>query len=103
MRPIKNRNQTNTKVAILDRAPVSRPTVARDFYTLSIEGASQRIRIENPYFVPTTSIYKAIQKALKQGVLVEIMVPEKSDIPLHLMQCYTSYINFTRKEPLFCM
>lgn len=77
----KDRNQTNTKVAILDRAPVSRPTVARDFYTLSIEGASQRIRIENPYFVPTTSIYKAILKALKQGVLVEIMVPEKSDIP----------------------
>lgn len=71
----------DTSVAILDRSPRVRPSVARDLYTLTIEGATERVRITNPYFVPTASIYKAVRKALKKGIQVEIMVPEKSDIP----------------------
>lgn len=35
----------------------------------------------NPYFTPIPSIKKAIKRALKRGVEVEIMIPGKSDIP----------------------
>ena len=34
-----------------------------------------------PYFTPIPSIKKAIKRALKRGVEVEIMIPGKSDIP----------------------
>ena len=36
--------------------------------------------IVNPYFVPTNSVRRAIKRALKRGVEVEIMLPAKSDI-----------------------
>lgn len=71
----------SASLAVVDRSPKLQPNAIKDMYALSIEGASQRIRIVNPYFVPTSAISKSISKALKQGVEVEIMVPEKSDIP----------------------
>lgn len=68
-------------VTIVDRVPEHTPEAIKQAYSSSIASAKQRVRIINPYFVPTTSINKAIGRALKHGVSVEIMVPEKSDIP----------------------
>ena len=67
-------------VAILDRWPGKTPKIMREFYVNSINSAKERIQIINPYFVPTSSIQKALEKALKRGVNVQIMIPGKSDI-----------------------
>lgn len=67
-------------VAIVDREPRRSPDAIKEAYASAISSAEHRIRIINPYFVPTTSINKAIKQALRQGVQVQIMVPEKSDI-----------------------
>ena len=48
----------------------------------AINVANRLIQIINPYFTLNTSIHRALKKALKRGVNVEIMVSEKSDIPV---------------------
>ena len=53
----------------------------RQAYIHSLNAAKKKVQIINPYFVPTGSIKRAIKKALKRGVEVEIMIPGKSDIP----------------------
>ena len=49
-------------------------------YIAAINSAERKIQIINPYFTPTSSIRRAIEKAVNRGVRVEIMIPGKSDI-----------------------
>lgn len=50
-------------------------------YAMSIYAAKENVRIVNPYFVPTSSIRKALNYALEKGTKVEIMISSKADIP----------------------
>lgn len=68
-------------IGIVDRAPRKTPRSINRAYVAAIDAAQKNIQIINPYFVPTKSIRKAIKRALKKGVEVEIMIPLKSDIP----------------------
>ena len=68
------------QVAIVQRVPKIRPEAVRHAYIAAIDAAEHKIQIINPYFVPTVSIRRAIERALKRGVKVEIMIPGKSDI-----------------------
>ena len=68
-------------IAIVDRYPKKTPEIMRRVYVKAIESAKEKIQIINPYFTPTSSIKKAIRKAVERGVKVEIMIPGKSDIP----------------------
>lgn len=67
--------------AIVDRIPRKLPKLIRKTYIRSIDAAQQKVQLINPYFTPTASIRKAIKRALKRGIEVEIMIPGKSDIP----------------------
>lgn len=73
--------EEHVKVSIVDRYPRKMPKSIRRIYAYAIENAEEKIQIINPYFTPTRIIKKAIRKALKKGVEVEIMIPGKSDIP----------------------
>ena len=68
------------QVAIVQRIPKTAPKAMRHAYIAAIDAAEHKIQIINPYFVPTVSIRRAIERALKRGVKVEIMIPGKSDI-----------------------
>ncbi|MBV4204313.1 cardiolipin synthase [Bacteroides salyersiae] len=68
-------------VAIVDRTPKKDPRMLSHTYAMSIYAAKENVRIVNPYFVPTSSIRKALNHALKKGTKVEIMISSKSDIP----------------------
>ncbi len=68
-------------VSIVDRVPHIKPKIMREAYINAINFAKKHIRIVNPYFLPTSSIRKAIVNAIQRGVEVEIMVSQKSDIP----------------------
>lgn len=70
----------NRTVAIVDRVPQKTPKNMRQIYACSIEASLSKIQIVNPYFLPTHSIKKALRRALKRGVEVEIMISAKSDI-----------------------
>ena len=73
-------NTGDKTVAIVDRAPRVSPKQLRRTFVESINSAQHNVQIVNPYFVPTRSIKKALKKALKRGVDVEIMISAKSDI-----------------------
>ncbi len=68
-------------VAIVDRVPRETPRAIGRVYATAIASARQRLQIVNPYFVPTHGVRKALRKALKRGIDVEIMLPSVSDIP----------------------
>ena len=69
-------------VGIINREPRTTNDVMRYFYVHAIDDAQDSIRIINPYFTLTSSVNKALKRAIKRGVKVELMVSTRSDIPL---------------------
>lgn len=69
-------------VGIINREPHVTPKIVRTFYTNAINLAQDSIKLVNPYLTLNHKLKKAIKNAVKRGVKVEIMVGEKSDIPL---------------------
>jgi cardiolipin synthase len=67
-------------VAIIDRVPKKLPRQLEETYLKSISSAKNRIRIINPYFLPTSAIKQALRKAIERNVKVEIMISAKLDI-----------------------
>jgi cardiolipin synthase len=73
-------NINGKTVAIIDRVPGKLPRQLEETYLKSINSAKYRIRIINPYFLPTPAIRKALKKAIARNVKVEIMISAKLDI-----------------------
>lgn len=74
-------DSTNIIVAIVDRTPKKNSRMLSHAYAMSIYSAQKNVHIVNPYFVPTSSIMKALNRTIERGVDVEIMVSSASDIP----------------------
>ncbi len=72
--------QLGKQVAIVQRVPHKSPDAIRRAYIEAMDAAEHHIRIVTPYFTPVKSLSKAIYRALKRGVRVEIMISEKCDI-----------------------
>lgn len=70
------------KVGIINREPHTSNKIIRDFYTNAINLAKDSIKLINPYFTLNHGVKKALRKAVKRGVKVEIMLSIRSDIPL---------------------
>lgn len=69
-------------VGIINREPHRTNKIMRQFYIAAIDNAKDSIQILNPYLTLTHSVKKAIKRALKRGVKMEVMMAEKSDIPM---------------------
>ena len=69
-------------VGVINREPRVTNDVMRYFYVHAIDDARDSIRIINPYFTLVPSVKKALKRAIKRGVKVELMFSAKSDIPL---------------------
>ena len=69
-------------VGIVNREPHVTNTIMRRLYIQALDNAQDSIRIINPYFTLIPSISKALKRAVKRGIKMEIMVSAKSDIPL---------------------
>lgn len=74
-------DSTDIVVAIVDRTPKKNSRMLSHAYAMSIFSAQKNVHIVNPYFVPTSSITKALNNTIKRGVDVTIMVSSASDIP----------------------
>lgn len=74
-------DSTNVVVAIVDRTPKKNSRMLSHAYAMAIYAAQKNVHIVNPYFVPTSSIKKALYRTIDRGVKVEIMVSSTSDIP----------------------
>ena len=69
-------------VGIINREPHVTPKIMRTFYINAINQAQDSIHIINPYFTLIPSVTRALTRAIRRGVKVEIMLSSKSGIPL---------------------
>lgn len=69
-------------VGIINREPHKTNKIMRQFYISALDNAKDSIKILNPYLTLTSSVKKAIKRALKRGVKMDVMMAEKSDIPM---------------------
>ena len=74
--------QEGVRMGIVDRAPRRTPKAIRQLYVQMLDNAQECVRLINPYFVPTHQVRRALKRAIDRGVSVEILISEKSDIPL---------------------
>lgn len=72
----------NKMVGIINRVPRKTNAIIRKFYIDAINLAQDSIKLVNPYLTLNRKLKKAMKKAMQRGVKLEIMVSEKSDIPL---------------------
>lgn len=72
----------NMMCGIVNREPGRSPAVMRNFYCHAIDCAEDTIRLVNPYLTLIPKVRRAIERAVKRGVTVQIMVAEPSDVPL---------------------
>ena len=82
LKPDTTASAGNKLVGIINREPHTTNDVMRYFYVNAIDDAQDSIHIINPYFTLIPSVNKAIKRALKRGIKVDIMRSAKSDIPL---------------------
>lgn len=69
-------------IALCNRIPVRTNSIMRDTYISAIDNAQHLIQIVNPYITLTIGIRKALMRALKRGVRLQIMLSTKNDGPL---------------------
>ncbi|MBR0361107.1 MAG: cardiolipin synthase, partial [Paraprevotella sp.] len=69
-------------VGVANREPRISPKAIRRSYVSAIDNAQRRIQIVNPYFTLTRSVKKALYRALKRGVKLEVMLSTKCDVPV---------------------
>ena len=75
-----------TPGTMLARAVPDGPDEPRDRTALIMESAlgaaRERVQIITPYFLPTAELISALSRAALRGVQVDILTPEKSNLPL---------------------
>lgn len=85
--------RSNKTIGILNREPRTSNEIMRRFYCSAIDNAENTIRIINPYFTLIPSVKKALRRAIKRGVKVDILVSLHGDVPLTpdcvFFQCHT--------------
>ena len=69
-------------VGVVDRRPRETPKNMRRAYVAALDAAQEHIQIVNPYPVNVKSVRRAMRRALKRGIRIEIMVSAKSDVPI---------------------
>lgn len=69
-------------IGVVNRDVKETPRIIHDTFLKIINNSKKQIQIINPYFTLCGHIKRALKRACKRGVDVQIMVSEKSDIPI---------------------
>lgn len=68
-------------VGVADRKPCVRPSIIRRAMADCIDSTRHHLQLISPYFIPTKRIWRALKRAVKRGVRVELMLSVNSDEP----------------------
>ena len=83
-------------------------TLLEDAVCLILQSAKNSVYIQTPYFCPTDTLLHSLQAAVKRGIDVRVLIPEKSDS--HLMEianqgfyeeCISAGVRIFEYEPRF--
>lgn len=75
----KTAREGNTRLQIVSSGPESGTEQIKLGYLKLINSAKERLWIQSPYLIPDDSIIDALRVAIKSGVDVRIMIPNKPD------------------------
>lgn len=67
-------------LGVANRVPRKNPKVIRKGYISAIDNAEDRIQIVTPYFTLVRSVKKALYRAMKRGVKLEVMLSTHCDV-----------------------
>lgn len=70
------------KVMIVSGGPHHNRSRIRSAFRMAIAGASEHVKILNPYFLPGPRVLRSLLRAAGRGVRVQLVLPERSDVPL---------------------
>lgn len=70
------------EVMIVSGGPHHNRSLIRSAFRMAIAGASEDVKILNPYFLPGPRIVRSLLRAAGRGVRVQLVLPAKSDVPL---------------------
>lgn len=80
--PQHNEVKGASTLGVVDRQPRETNKSIRQLYCSMLDNARHKVLLINPYFVPTHQVRSALKRCIERGVDVQIMLSEKSDIPL---------------------
>lgn len=69
-------------VGVVNRDPKEHPRIIHDTFIHTIDHAEHQILIINPYLTLCRHLKRSLKNAARRGVDVQVMVSEKSDIPI---------------------
>lgn len=70
------------RVLIVNGRPHHTRSFIRSAFRLAIAGATDSVRVLNPYFIPGPRVIRSLLRAAAQGVRVQLVLPAISDVPL---------------------
>jgi cardiolipin synthase len=70
------------EVMIVSGRPHRNRSYIRGAFRFAIAGASEEIKILNPYFLPGPRLLRSLLRAAGRGVRVQLVLPAVSDVPL---------------------
>lgn len=78
-------------VAIVSGSPHHNRSRIRAVFRMAIAAATESIMIQTPYFVPGPRFIRAMLKAVRRGVRVQLVLPARSDVPVVRLLNRSSY------------
>lgn len=81
--------ESDRKALVIPTGPADVRETASLMFLQAIAGATERIWIASPYFVPDEAVLKALELADLRGVDVRILIPDRPDHLLVYLAAYT--------------
>jgi cardiolipin synthase len=75
-------DEGDAEVLIVNGGPHHNRSLIRSAFRMAIAGASESVKIVNPYFVPGPRVVRSLLRAAGRGVRVQLILPAKNDVPL---------------------
>ena len=72
----------SAEVLVVSGGPHQARSFIRSAFRMAMAGASESIRIVNPYFVPGPRVIRSLLRAAGRGVHVQMIFPARSDVPV---------------------
>lgn len=72
----------DARISIISGTPHLFRSAIRRTFRLAIAGASGRVQVMTPYFLPGPRLIRSMLRAVRRGVRVQIILPAVSDVPL---------------------
>lgn len=79
------------RVMIVNGGPHHNRSLIRSAFRMAIAGASEEVKILNPYFLPGPRVLRSLLRAAGRGVRVQLVLPAKSDMPIVSLLSRSSY------------